>query len=135
GITMRNRGSVVLIENRDVAMIKRVKDDLTCYVFTGGGIEHEETTEDTTKREDYEELGVHIDVKNSIAKIDYNRDQYYFLGEIIGSTFGTGQGEEFSYSSNGIYIPMWVDIDDLLTMNVKPKEVAEKVHKLMNDVL
>src|SRR5699024_10685453 len=109
---MRNRGSVVLIENRNVAMIKRIKDDLTYYVFPGGGIEHEESPEEATKREAYEELGVHIDVKNCIAKIDFNGDQYFFLGEIIGGTFGTGQGEEFSDSNNGIYIPMWVDIDD-----------------------
>ena len=127
---MRDRGSAVLIENRKVALIKRVKNDVTYYVFPGGGIEKGETPKEATKREAYEELGIDIDVKECILEIDFSGKQYFFLGDIVGGTFGTGQGEEFSDENKGSYIPMWVNIDDLSYIDVKPKEVAEKIQSL-----
>ncbi|WP_438313146.1 NUDIX hydrolase [Sporosarcina sp. FA9] len=127
---MRDRGSAVLIKNRKVALIKRTKNGVTYYVFPGGGIELGETPEVATKREAYEELGVDIDVKNCIAEIDFEGKQFFFLGDIVGGVFGTGQGEEFLDKNKGAYIPEWVDIDDLLFIDVKPKVVAEKVQSL-----
>ncbi|WP_331460476.1 NUDIX hydrolase [Gracilibacillus suaedae] len=37
---MRNRGSVVIIENKKVGLIKRIRDGSVYYVFPGGGIEN-----------------------------------------------------------------------------------------------
>ena len=127
---MRVRGSAVLIENKKVALIKRIKNGVSYYVFPGGGMLKDETPKNAAKREVYEELGIDIDVKECIAEIDFNGKQFFFLGDIAGGTFGTGQGEEFSDESKGIYIPMWVDIDDLPFIDVKPKEVAEKIKTL-----
>lgn len=100
------------------------------FFLVGGGIEQGETPETATKREAYEELGVQMMVKDCIAEIDFNGRQFFFLGEIMSGVFGTGQGEEFFDKSQGSYIPMWVDIDDLLSINVKPIEVAEKIQVL-----
>jgi len=130
---MRNRGSAVIIENKKVALIKRIKADSIYYVFPGGGIEQGETTEEATKREAYEELGVEIKVKDCIAEVDFRGKQFFFLGDIIGGAFGTGQGEEFLGEDSDSYIPMWVDIDDLSAIDIRPKEVAEKVQSLLNN--
>lgn len=84
------------------------------------------------KREAYEELGVKINVKACIAEIDFHGKQFFFLGEIVGGVFGTGEGKEFLDVNKGTYNPMRVDIDDLFSIDVKPKEVAEKVQSLYN---
>lgn len=129
---MRNRGSVVIIENNKVGLIQRIRDGSVYYVFPGGGIEDGETPEEGAKREALEELGVELRVNECIAKVQYNGTQYYFLSEIINGTFGTGKGEEFTDEGNvkGTYLPIWVDIKRLSSIEVKPKDVALKVQSL-----
>ncbi|PEI95645.1 DNA mismatch repair protein MutT [Bacillus pseudomycoides] len=127
---MRDRGSIVLVENNKVGLIKRIRDSSVYYIFPGGGIEDGETPEDATKREALEELGV--EVKECIAKVEFNGTQYFFLTEIIKGNFGTGEGEEFTdiNRDRGSYLPMWLDIEMLSSIDVKPKEVALKVQSL-----
>ena len=127
---MRDRGSAVLIHNKKVALIKRVKDGLTYYVFPGGGIEKGETPAEATKREAYEELGINVVVNECIAEIDYLGKQYFFLCDIVGGTFGTGQAEEYMDKGKGYYIPMWVDVEYLSSIDVKPRDVADKIQFL-----
>jgi len=129
---MRDRASVVIKQNNKVALIKRVRDGLEYYVFPGGGIEIGEEREEAAKREAFEELGVEVVVKNCIAAVEFNGTQYYYLADIIGGEFGTGQGEEYTDENRnrGSYTPMWVELDKLSSINVIPKEVALKVQML-----
>jgi 8-oxo-dGTP pyrophosphatase MutT (NUDIX family) len=129
---MRGRGSVVLIQNNKVGLIKRVREDSMYYVFPGGGIEEEETPEIAAKREALEELGIEVTIQECIAKVTFNGTQYFFLAEITGGTFGTGQGEEYADENRdrGTYLPMWIDIDELSSINVMPKEVAIRIQAL-----
>ena len=131
---MRDRGSVVLIENNKVGLIKRIRDGSVYYVFPGGGIEVGEIPEIAAKREAFEELGVKVKVVECFQKIEFNGTQYFFLAEIIEGTFGTGQGEEYTGEKRGrgSYLPIWVDIEKLSFLDVKPKEVALKVQNLIN---
>ncbi|MDV7767612.1 NUDIX hydrolase [Peribacillus sp. CSMR9] len=131
---MRDRGSVVLIENNKVGLIKRIRNGSVYYVFPGGGIEEDENPETGAKREAFEELGVKVNVNECFAKVEFNGTQYFFLAEIIEGTFGTGQGEEYTYESRdkGTYLPVWVEIKKLSLLDVKPKEVALKVQSIFN---
>ncbi|MBK3493641.1 NUDIX domain-containing protein [Viridibacillus sp. YIM B01967] len=131
---MRNRGSVVLVENNKVGLIKRNRNGSVYYVFPGGGIEEGENPETGAKREAFEELGVKVNVNECIAKVKFNGIQYFFLAEIIEGSFGTGQGEEYTDENRnrGTYQPMWVDIENLLSIDVRPKEVVERIHSLFN---
>lgn len=131
---MRDRGSVVLIENNQVALIKRIRDGTVYYVFPGGGIEVSENPEIAAKREAFEELGVKVNVVECFQKVECNGTQYFFLAEIIEGTFGTGRGEEYTgeKGDRGTYLPIWVDIEKLSSLDVKPKEVALKVQTTFN---
>ena len=126
---LRNRGSAVIIKSNKVVLIKRVKGDCVYFVFPGGGIKEGESPEEATKREALEELGVHIRIIDEFGEVEFNGTQYFYLAEIIDGIFGTGQGEEFleSESDRGTYHPMWVEINNLATINVKPKAVADKI--------
>jgi 8-oxo-dGTP pyrophosphatase MutT (NUDIX family) len=59
---MRDRGSVVIIEDGKVALIERMKNGNHYYVFPGGGVEKGETPEQTAIREAFEELGVTVKI-------------------------------------------------------------------------
>lgn len=64
---MRNRGSVVIVENDKVVLIQRLREGSLYYVFPGGGINIDETPEEAAKREAFEELGVEVNVNDCIA--------------------------------------------------------------------
>jgi 8-oxo-dGTP diphosphatase len=134
-VTLRNRSAVVLIKNEKVALMKRIRDSAIYFVFPGGGIEEGETPEDGEKREALEELGVEINVNECISEVEYNGTQYFFRSEIISGTFGTGQGDEFTENTRdrGTYLPVWVNINKLQSIDVRPKEVALKIQSLFND--
>ncbi|MEK4630236.1 MAG: NUDIX domain-containing protein [Solibacillus sp.] len=130
---MRNRASVVIIENGKVLLIQRVRNGSTYYVFPGGGIENGETPEEGAKREAWEELGVEVYVRDCFSTIKFNGTQYYYKAEILSGTLGTGNGEEYTDKNRdrGTYLPMWVDREGLSSMDVRPNEVAIKVQTLL----
>lgn len=129
---MRDRGSVVILENKKVLLIQRIRDNSIYYVFPGGGIEIDETPKDGAKREAFEELGVIVNVNECILEVEYDGTQYFFLSEIISGTLGTGQGEEYTNINRdrGMYLPVWMDIERLSSIDVRPQECALKVQSL-----
>lgn len=124
---IRNRGAAIIVQEGKIALIKRIREGETYYVFPGGGIEGGETPEEATKREVYEELGVHIQVEHLITKVKYKENEYYYGAYIIGGVFGSGTGEEFQREGRGSYIPLWIPINELEKVNIKPYEVVESI--------
>ncbi|MDQ0226152.1 8-oxo-dGTP pyrophosphatase MutT (NUDIX family) [Metabacillus niabensis] len=118
--SMRDRSSVVIIENEKVVLIQRNRDGSIYYVFPGGGIENDETPEAGAKREALEELGVEVKINECISEVEFNGTQYFFLSEIISGALGTGQGEEYidKNKDRGTYLPMWIDIISLSSIDV-----------------
>ena len=129
---MGNRGSVVIVEKDNVALIQRARNGGIYYVFPGGGIENGETPKEGAKREAFEELGVEVKLHECIAEVEYNGTQYFYKAEMMDGVFGTGQGEEFGDNARtrGTYLPLWVEIKSLSSIDVRPREVAVKVQSL-----
>ena len=116
---MRTRAGIVLIEDARVALIERHRAGLDYFVFPGGGVDEGETSEQAAIREAMEELGIEVAIKQKVAMIHFDQStQVYFLVERVSGEFGTGTGEEFTDSDpnnpqEGIYVPMWMPIDEL----------------------
>lgn len=123
---MRDRSSVILIKDKHVALIQRIRDGVEYYVFPGGGMEECETPEQAAVREAWEELGVKVNIRECIAEVEYGGIQYFYLADILEGEFGTGAGEEYSgrHRDRGSYLPVWVEINKLLALDVRPREVA-----------
>jgi len=124
---IRNRGGAIIVQEGKIVLIKRIREGEIYYVFPGGGIEEGETPEEATKREAYEELGVHIKVEHLIAKVEYKGTEYYFNAHIIDGVFGSGKAEEFKLKDRGSYIPLWLPMHQLEKVSIKPYEVVGSI--------
>ena len=132
---MRTRAGVVLIEANKVALIERHRAGLDYFVFPGGGVDEGESPEQAAIREAMEELGIQVAIKQKIAEIHFGwtSKHIYFLVERISGEFGSGTGEEFTDSDpghpeEGIYIPIWMPIEELSQHNkIYPAEIAKIV--------
>jgi 8-oxo-dGTP pyrophosphatase MutT (NUDIX family) len=138
---MRIRAGIVLIQEDKVALIERYCAGLHYYIFPGGGVDEGESPEQAAVRETKEELGIEVLIRQMVAEVQVGQKsrQFYFLVEQIGGEFGTGTGEEFSpgnadHPQNGIYIPMWMPIDELPAYtNVYPADVAGLVVRSLKE--
>jgi 8-oxo-dGTP pyrophosphatase MutT (NUDIX family) len=138
---MRIRAGIVLIKDNKVALIERHRAGLEYFVFPGGGVDEGESPEQAAIRETMEELGIEVVIKQKVAEVQLGQKsrQVYFLVEQTGGEFGTGTGEEFTDSNpedpqEGIYIPVWMPIDELAQhTNIYPVDVAKLVIKSMKE--
>jgi 8-oxo-dGTP pyrophosphatase MutT (NUDIX family) len=124
----RGRAAVVLRDETRVALIRRVRDGHTYFVFPGGGIQTGETPADTAKRGAREELGVDVLLGPRLL-IEEFRGQtvHYFSALIVGGSFGTGTREEIRRSEmtdRGTYEPVWMELADLPSYDVRPRALT-----------
>ena len=130
---MRVRSAAILIQNNSLALMERHRDGRHYFTFPGGGVDEGETPEQAVIREAHEELGIEAKVIRLAAELWFNGDQqFFFLVEQTGGTFGTGAGEEFASDrdpARGTYDPIWMPLEQVTAQNVLPKQVAELVAK------
>ena len=127
---MRNRSAIILIEGNKLALIERHRSERHYFSFPGGGIDKGESPQEAAIREAEEELGILVELKQKVAVVVlWEKTQHYFLAEKISGEFGTGTGEEYGEYNpqHGTYHPIWMPLEDVLTHNVLPREVADLV--------
>lgn len=92
-------------------------------------MEANEQIETTATREAFEELGLHVRLERLGAVSEFREvKHYFFLARMTGGTFGTGTGQELSYKDDspaGSYTPVWVALDQLRNLDVRPQVLAE----------
>ncbi len=126
---MNMRAAVVIVEDGKVALIERIRDGHTYFVFPGGGVEAGESTEDAAVREAYEELGVLVELDTLVSATRHGgREHRHYRARIVGGTFGSGQGVEMTTSGTtvkGTYRPVWMAVSGLRKHEVRPPALAE----------
>jgi 8-oxo-dGTP diphosphatase len=120
-----------------VALIERVRDGRTYFVFPGGRVETGESPQQAAVREAHEELGVSVELGHLIFEAYRDgRERRYYLASIAGGTFGTGRGKEMMTSgttAKGTYRPVWVDLTILMELEVRPRELSEALASWAGD--
>jgi 8-oxo-dGTP pyrophosphatase MutT (NUDIX family) len=127
---MSYRAAIILLQDDKIALIERHRLGFHYFTFPGGHVDEGETPEQAAVRETMEELGLEVVPTKLVARAAWNgRWQYYYLVEVIGGTFGTGNGEEMlaPRPERGTYHPVWFPLANLLAQPVKPRPVAELV--------
>jgi 8-oxo-dGTP diphosphatase len=124
------RAGVVLVQGRSLALIRRVhlpgggRPGREYYVFPGGKVEPGELPEEAAVREALEEMGLDVQIQRLLAEVRFKgQAQYYFLAEVRGGQFGTGQGPEMQGLKpleHGTYTPVWEVVDGLQGQAVLP---------------
>lgn len=132
---MSYRAGIVLLQSDKVALIERHRAGLHYFTFPGGHVDEGETAEKAAIRETEEELGLQVTLKQLLAQICWlGKWQYYYLAEVTGGTFGSGNGKELFNPppEKGTYRPIWMPVAELLNQPVKPRELAEMVIRCSN---
>lgn len=138
---MRIRAGIVLIKDNKLALMERYRAGFHYYIIPGGGVDEGESPEQAAVREAMEELGIEVAIKRKVAEVQVGQRsrQIYFLVEQTGGEFGTGAGEEFAEENldnpqKGIYIPIWMPIDELPQhTNIYPEDVKKLVVKSVKE--
>ncbi len=99
------------------------------YVVPGGGIEAGESAEQTAIREAKEELGLEVSIVRLFHMEDWHGAHHFYLVNTLGGVFGSGTGAEFynHAEEKGIYEPVWVGLEELHQIDLRPASI---VHKL-----
>jgi ADP-ribose pyrophosphatase YjhB (NUDIX family) len=125
------RAAAIIVENDEVALIRRDRAGERFYIFPGGQVDEGESIEEAAVREIREELGLNVSLDRLVAVVTRNgAEQYHFTATVLGGDFGTGDGLDVTggyASERGTYTPVWLPVVGLPDQAVRPRELARLV--------
>lgn len=134
------RVRAIIINDRKILLINRIKDSESYWVIPGGRVELKETHQKALARECREELGVRIRVNRLFEQKASSKpgmeghQEFFYLCDIVDGRVGSGQGPEFKQRSQykGEYKISWVSLEELANIDLRPYEIRDKI---INDYL
>jgi 8-oxo-dGTP diphosphatase len=111
---------VVLIRDRHIALIERIRPGRHYWVLPGGGIEAGESGAEAAIREAFEELGIEVAI---VAHLDGAPSAECFLAECADREFGPVSGPETQSDPDDRHIARWVGLSELGTLELVPAEL------------
>jgi 8-oxo-dGTP pyrophosphatase MutT (NUDIX family) len=138
---MRKVVRAIIKKDNALLLIKRVKNDQTYWVFAGGGVEEDEDQEEALIRECKEELGLDVEARDFVFEYVFQNEtlgeqkEYFYNCKIIGGQLGTGDGPEYNQTEKdsrnfGTYQPMWINFDQIKSLDIRPVEMKNKLEKI-----
>jgi 8-oxo-dGTP diphosphatase len=114
----------IVIADGELVVMRRKRDGSTYYTLPGGGIEPGETAAEACVRELYEETGLRGRVVRRALTLDnQGRQEHYF--EVAAERFRLrlGDPETTRMSSSNLYAPMWLPLEQLARVDLRPDAV------------
>jgi ADP-ribose pyrophosphatase YjhB (NUDIX family) len=126
----------IIIKNKKILLIHRIKDGKEYYVFPGGAIEQDESPKEAVTREIREELSINnIVIDRFLFQITNqgNKEFYYLIKDFSGQPELGGE-EKQRMNQDNQYYPVWMDLDKIQILdNLYPELARKKIVKLYKD--
>ena len=132
---MSKRVCAIIIKDNNILLIRRIKNGEEYFVFSGGGIEADESDENAIIREVKEELSLDIKIDKLLFQIE-NRGQQesYFLIREFSGTPKIGGPEKERMNKDNQYYPAWIDLNKIQDLsNLYPEEAKRKIGELIKE--
>ena len=124
------RAAVLIIKNKEILLMHRIKNNNEYYAIIGGTIDSGETPEQTAVREIKEETNLDIELGELLWKInDGVSDCNYFLCKSFSGEIKLGGPELEKNSKENLYGLKWVPLKEIPEINLKPELIVEKIQK------
>ncbi|MFH0830992.1 MAG: NUDIX domain-containing protein [Parcubacteria group bacterium] len=134
------RVRAIIVKDGMLLTIRRTKTTETYWVLPGGGIEDGETPQQALVREVKEETGLDCVIGEYVANYPYrttrvDHDVAFYRASIKGGVFGKGTGPEYSQPQRyeGSHEAQWLRLSDLSTIDLRPREVRERIVAMFNN--
>jgi 8-oxo-dGTP pyrophosphatase MutT (NUDIX family) len=135
GDSMANNSRVIVLQDEQdeqVALIWCEEGGEAFYCFPGGRLEPRETWEEAAIREAREELGIEARLDRLVATFHLtwagnpaDGEGRFYLATAVAGVFGSGDGPEYTPGLYpGVYIPRWVTVAELPSLDVRPRQIA-----------
>jgi 8-oxo-dGTP diphosphatase len=132
----RGRAAAIIIENKSLLVIHRIKNGREYYILPGGGIESNENIEAACIREVKEETGLHVTQLSPIfAYNNQGNSETYFRVQVISGTPILGKPEVDQHSPEDQYLLEWIAYDQLSKINLLPDAAKTLCLEIMQSIL
>ncbi len=134
---IRHRAVGIIIKDRAILLMQRVKNGRKFYVFPGGGVESNESLVEGLKREFKEEAGLDVKKAKLLFEIESQLpsdpitgypNEHYFLIENFSGKPELGGPEKERMDIQNQYSLEWVDLVKLEAIsNLYPQRALQKL--------
>ncbi len=132
---MKARAAAIVLQGSDVLLMHRRRADNEYYTLPGGGVELGETPVQACVRELKEETGLDIEVRTEVCVFENRgRREHYFLVTKFTGTAELGGPELAICSSHNSYAPVWVKLNKLHRVNLKPEPIKGEILDLASSL-
>lgn len=127
-----SRAVAVVLRDDSVLVIERHRDGVDYAVLPGGGVEPGESSSEAALRELHEETTLTAEVDRLLwTGDDGGRPAAYFLMKCVtGEPVLSGSEAEAHCSANS-YEPRWATAEDLVSLDLKPEGIRDRVAGLL----
>jgi 8-oxo-dGTP pyrophosphatase MutT (NUDIX family) len=117
----KNRATAIIIRNGKLLLIHRQKPGRDYYVLPGGGVELEESFEETCIREVREETGLDVLALRLVSRyITLEKEENYYFTKVTLAEPVLGGPEAERQSPEDSYTFVWVEAAQLESLNLLP---------------
>ena len=113
---MADRACVVILEERQLLMVRQTYRGKTLWTFPGGSIEPGETPEQAAIREAKEEVSLDIEVARLLCRAPRTTATgvyYWYLARVTGGKPCLGHDPELPVAAQELHEVRWLPLDDL----------------------